>query len=147
MLALLTTMTLLILLTLHLHPFLENVSIVGCNWYSFFALFFWIHLYMDHGSNVLSALRPLPHQKKKKKNPNKSCNLFTSSMFRVHIYIFFIGKCTGKIYIKKRKWRPKANPNYTRSIQEAPKGKNKKKRGYKKFHQPSSRLTNQKSWL
>lgn len=72
-------------------------------------------------------------KKKRRKNPNKSCNFFTSSMFRVHIYIFFIGKCTGKIYIKKRKWRPKANPKYTRSIQEAPKGKNKKEEGIQKI--------------
>ena len=44
------------------------------------------------------------------------------------------------IYIyKERKGNLKADPKHTVAIQEATKGKNKKKRGYKKSHQPSSR--------
>ena len=47
-------------------------------------------------------------------------------------FFFFISKHTNKKYIyEERKWHLKADPKHTKGIQEAPKGKNKKKRNHK----------------
>ena len=46
-------------------------------------------------------------------------------MIYIYIYIY-----------EERKGRLKADPKHTGSIQEVSKGKNKKKRGYKKFTNP-----------
>ena len=48
------------------------------------------------------------------------------------LFYFFISKHTNKKYIyEERKWHLKADPKHTKGIQEAPKGKNKKKRNHK----------------
>ena len=76
------------------------------------------------------------------------CNIININQTKTPVFCFFfflkVNAQKNDTYIhiyiyKERKGRMKADLKHIGSIQEAPKGKNKKKKGYKKSHQPSSR--------
>ena len=78
----------------------------------------------------LCRVKILPYTTSQAKEHTQGAQVPQISHMKGSEFIFFsIGKCTEKsLYIKRRKGHPKADPKHTRSIQEVPKGKNKKER-------------------